>query len=229
MRAGPNRPELRLRWPHRQHSRSSADPCNSPSPRPHFRLPPSPACLAERLQQGLWTLTGLYLLVGVIWLLLGNRLLNLAGAAMPERWSDASFLVLSSIVIHLVLRRFTGLIVDEYAQLAQSEALLQAKFLALPSPAFIYDLATMRILDANPAALEFFGWERDEFLQQTLQAIWPNADGERLEEIIAQIRGKGDATCVLNEDLMTRSGRGMSRCAATSCIWPAALPVWSSP
>ncbi|MCF5919261.1 PAS domain-containing protein, partial [Xanthomonas perforans] len=162
--------------------------------------------LAERLQQGLWTLTGLYLLVGVIWLLLGNRLLNLAGAAMPERWSDASFLVLSSIVIHLVLRRFTGLIVDEYAQLAQSEALLQAKFLALPSPAFIYDLATMRILDANPAALEFFGWERDEFLQQTLQAIWPNADGERLEEIIAQIRGKGDATCVLNEDLMTRSG-----------------------
>ncbi|MCF5951573.1 hypothetical protein, partial [Xanthomonas perforans] len=32
--------------------------------------------LAERLQQGLWTLTGLYLLVGVIWLLLGNRLLN---------------------------------------------------------------------------------------------------------------------------------------------------------
>lgn len=91
----------------------------------------------------------------MIWLLLGNRLLNLAGGAMPERWSDASFLVLSSIVIHLVLRRFTGLIVDEYAQLAQSEALLQAKFLALPSPAFIYDLATMRILDANPAALEF--------------------------------------------------------------------------
>ncbi|WP_038895335.1 PAS domain-containing protein, partial [Xanthomonas vasicola] len=162
--------------------------------------------LGQRLQQGLWTLTGLYLLIGAVWLLLGNRLLNLAGAAMQERWSDTSFLVVSSIVIHLVLRRFTGVLVNEYAQLAQSEALLQAKFLALPSPAFVYDLATMRILDANPAALEFFGWERDEFLQQTLQAIWPNADGERLEEIIAQIRGKGDATCVLNEDLMTRSG-----------------------
>ncbi|KFA35192.1 DNA-binding protein, partial [Xanthomonas vasicola pv. musacearum NCPPB 4384] len=158
------------------------------------------------MQQGLWTLTGLYLLIGAVWLLLGNRLLNLAGAAMQERWSDTSFLVVSSIVIHLVLRRFTGVLVNEYAQLAQSEALLQAKFLALPSPAFVYDLATMRILDANPAALDFFGWERDEFLQQTLQAIWPNADGERLEEIIAQIRGKGDATCVLNEDLMTRSG-----------------------
>ncbi len=70
----------------------------------------------------------------MVWLLLGNRLLNLAGAAVPERWSDASFLVLSSIVIHLVLRRFATLIVDEYAQLAQSEALLQAKFMALPSP-----------------------------------------------------------------------------------------------
>ncbi|WP_164737139.1 PAS domain S-box protein [Xanthomonas arboricola] len=162
--------------------------------------------LAERLQQGLWTLTGLYLLVGVIWLLLGNRLLHLAGAAMPERWSDASFLLVSSVVIHLVLRRFVALIVEEHAQLAQSEAVLQAKFLALPSPALIYDLATLRILDANPAALEFFGWERDEFLQQTLQAIWPNADGARLEEIIAQIRAKGDATCTLHEDLLTRSG-----------------------
>lgn len=162
--------------------------------------------LAERLQQGLWTLTGLYLLFGVMWLLLGNRLLNLAGTVMPEHWFDAGFLVVSSVVIHLVLRRFMRLIVDEHAQLAQSEALLQAKFMALPSPAFIYDLATMRILDANPAALEFFGWERDAFLQQTLQAVWPDADGQRLEEIITQVRGKGETTCVLNEDLLTRSG-----------------------
>ncbi|MFA0923577.1 sensor histidine kinase [Xanthomonas fragariae] len=162
--------------------------------------------LAERLRQGLWTLTGLYLLIGMVWLLLGNRLLNPSGAAMPERWSDASFLVVSSIVIHLVLRRFATSIVDEHAQLAQSEALLQAKFLALPSPALIYDLATLRILDANPAALEFFGWERDAFLQQTLHAIWPNADGTRLEEIIAHIRAKSDDTCALHEDLLTRSG-----------------------
>ncbi|MDZ7943405.1 PAS domain-containing protein, partial [Xanthomonas campestris pv. campestris] len=115
--------------------------------------------LAERLQRGLWTLTGLYLLAGVVWLLLGNRMLDLAGAPQPERWSDAGFLLISSVVIHLVLRRFAQQIVEEHGELAQSLALLQAKFHALPSPAWIYDLATLRILDANPAALEFFGWE----------------------------------------------------------------------
>ncbi|MGL6686140.1 DNA-binding protein, partial [Xanthomonas hortorum pv. gardneri] len=78
-------------------------PMPDPVAAPAFSSAPvSRLRLAERLQQGLWTLTGLYLLTGVVWLLLGNRLLHLAGAAMPERWSDASFLVVSSIVIHLV-------------------------------------------------------------------------------------------------------------------------------
>ncbi|BBK00949.1 hypothetical protein Xcc3_22560 [Xanthomonas campestris pv. campestris] len=162
--------------------------------------------LAERLQRGLWTLTGLYLLAGVVWLLLGNRMLDLAGAPQPERWSDAGFLLISSVVIHLVLRRFAQQIVEEHGELAQSLALLQAKFHALPSPAWIYDLATLRILDANPAALEFFGWERDALLEQTIHAIWPDADAGRLEEIVAQIRTKGDDTCALTEDLLTRSG-----------------------
>ncbi|KAB7771848.1 PAS domain-containing sensor histidine kinase [Xanthomonas maliensis] len=177
------------------------------APEPAFSSPPvSRLRLAERLRGGIWTLTALYLLAGVVWLLLGNRLFDLAGMPAPERWSDASFLVVSSVVIHLVLRRWVGLIVDEQDQLAQSQALMLARFHALPSPAWIYDLATMRILDANPAALEFFGWERDEFLQQTLHVIWPNADPDRLEEIVAQIRTKGDATCALTEDLLTRSG-----------------------
>lgn len=40
--------------------------------------------LAERLQRGLWTLTGLYLLAGVVWLLLGNRMLTWPARPSPS-------------------------------------------------------------------------------------------------------------------------------------------------
>ncbi|MEE7559637.1 PAS domain S-box protein, partial [Xanthomonas sp. Kuri4-2] len=158
-----------------------------------------------------WLLTLLYLAFGGVWLLAGDGLAQLGAGRAGDYHrllglEGAAFIGLSALAIHLGLRRWARGLVQEHDALARSEALLREKFHALPGPAWVYDLATLRIRDANPAALEFFGWSRDEFLAQTLHVIWPPSEVGRLEQVVAEIRRNGGAAGVFTEDLLTRDG-----------------------
>ena len=48
-----------------------------------------------------------------------------------------------------------------------------ALFERCPSPMFVFDRATRRLMAVNAAALAFYGWDRDAFLALPLEAIGP--------------------------------------------------------
>ena len=52
-------------------------------------------------------------------------------------------------------------------------------------PAWVYDLKTLAFLDVNPAALDRYGYSRDEFLRMTLKDIRPPEDVPALLDRIA--------------------------------------------
>ena len=177
--------------------------------------PPSPLSgqrLARRLHGSIWTLTAAYLALGLTWVLAGDCLVKLAqpgDAAAYHRLfglQGAGFVVLSALLLHLALRRFGARLQAQHDALAHAEAILREKFQALPCPAWAYDLQTLRILDANPAALAFFGYTRDEFLRQTLDVVWPASESPRFGEIIEHLRDAPAENCVLTEPLLTRDG-----------------------
>jgi len=179
--------------------------------RPALPPPVSGQRLARRLRAGIWTLTGIYLALGMTWLLVGDALVRLArpDTSGMHRWfglEGAIFVVLSALLLHYGLRRLAGVLQDEHQALAHSEALLQEKFHALPCPVWAYDLQTLRILDANPAALAFFGYTREQFLSQHLDATWPASEQERFADIIAHLRAAPAENCVLTESLVTQDG-----------------------
>jgi len=57
-----------------------------------------------------------------------------------------------------------------------------------PIPMWIYDLKTLAFLDVNDAALEKYGYTRDEFLARTIKDIRPTEDVENLIDHLEQKR-----------------------------------------
>ena len=71
---------------------------------------------------------------------------------------------------------------------AQAEREFRALFAANPLPMWIYDLTTLRFLEVNDAAVQRYGYERDEFLAMTIKDIRPAEDVERLLTDVAHAR-----------------------------------------
>ena len=55
-----------------------------------------------------------------------------------------------------------------------------------PMPMWVYDLKTLAFLDVNEAAIEQYGYEREEFLRMTIKDIRPHEDVPALVENVAK-------------------------------------------
>jgi PAS domain S-box-containing protein len=63
-------------------------------------------------------------------------------------------------------------------------------FEANPHPMWVYDLATLRFVAVNDAAVAKYGWSRDEFLAMTILAIRPPEDAPRVEATVRVVRDR---------------------------------------
>jgi PAS domain S-box-containing protein len=59
-----------------------------------------------------------------------------------------------------------------------------------PLPMWVCDLETLAFLEVNAAAVEKYGYSRDEFLKMTLRDIHPSQDGTHLLDNIAKLRSE---------------------------------------
>lgn len=62
-----------------------------------------------------------------------------------------------------------------------------ALFMANPVPMWIYDVETLNILAVNDAALESYGYSRDEFMCLTLPDLRPPEDVPKFRELTAEL------------------------------------------
>src|SRR5579884_3569323 len=61
-------------------------------------------------------------------------------------------------------------------------------FAANPHPMWVYDLETLRFLEVNDAAIDLYGYTRDEFLDMRITDIRPQEDLDRLAHNLNQAR-----------------------------------------
>ncbi|ACK69057.1 diguanylate cyclase/phosphodiesterase with PAS/PAC sensor(s) [Gloeothece citriformis PCC 7424] len=71
--------------------------------------------------------------------------------------------------------------------LRESEQKYRLLFYANPNPLWVYDVKTLAFLEVNQAAIEHYGYSREEFLGMTLRDIRPSEDVKILETYIANI------------------------------------------
>jgi PAS domain S-box-containing protein len=71
-------------------------------------------------------------------------------------------------------------------ELAESEKRYSDLFHLSPLPMFVYEMSTLRYLDVNLAALEHYGYTREEFLNMTVFDIRPAEDIPLVKKIVAE-------------------------------------------
>ena len=133
----------------------------------------------------------LFLLFGVIWIFITDRLL-LWFIPLPREfglWQTLKgwvFVGVSSIVVYLLVlsavRQQKKAVFAQTAQEAEYELLFDHN----PLPMWVYDLETLAFLAVNETAVRLYGYSRDEFLQMTLRDIRPPHEVERLMSDVAQ-------------------------------------------
>jgi diguanylate cyclase (GGDEF)-like protein/PAS domain S-box-containing protein len=75
----------------------------------------------------------------------------------------------------------------QQTELSQSEATYRLLFANHPLPLWVYDLGTLVFLEVNDAAIEKYGYTREEFLAMTIADIRPEEDIPALLENIQRV------------------------------------------
>jgi PAS domain S-box-containing protein len=92
--------------------------------------------------------------------------------------------------------------------LRESEARYRELFASSPNPMWIYDTETLRFLAVNDAAVDRYGYTRDEFLAMTIKDIRPAED---VPELIADVEATHDELARSREwRHVTKSGQVMN-------------------
>lgn len=78
------------------------------------------------------------------------------------------------------------------AELRESETRYRSLFDTIPLPVWVYDTQTLRFLAVNQAAVEQYGYSREEFLAMTVEDIRPPEDRARLRRSRALTGGGPD-------------------------------------
>lgn len=75
----------------------------------------------------------------------------------------------------------------------ESEEKYRTLFFRSPLPKWIYELDTLRFLEVNDAAIELYGYSREEFLNMTIRDIRPPEELPRLLEDIKKVAAEADS------------------------------------
>lgn len=130
-----------------------------------------------------------YLVVGVTWIYFSDRALNyfFKNKDLHETYWDGTikgilFIVVTSILLYQLIKRY-------FLALTKSERDYRSMFDANPNPMWIYDLQTLKFIEVNQAAINHYGYTRQEFLSKTVLEIRSDEEKERfLKDTNANIK-----------------------------------------
>jgi diguanylate cyclase (GGDEF)-like protein/PAS domain S-box-containing protein len=82
-----------------------------------------------------------------------------------------------------------SLTISDVTALKRREASFRLLFDNNPMPMWVFDSETTRFLSVNDAAVQHYGYSRDQFLDMQLQDIWPHDEWSSHYEALQQIGG----------------------------------------
>lgn len=130
----------------------------------------------------------IYLVSAVTWIILSDLLLKLFASGMPNAdllfWQSIKgigFVVFTALILYFLVKQ-------NHDDLATSERQYKELFTSNPNPMWIYNLSNYRFVEVNQAAIEKYGYSRDEFLGMTVLDIRPEEDRAAVIDFIEKIK-----------------------------------------
>jgi len=137
-----------------------------------------------------FTVSLFYLIFGFTWITLSD---NLLPSLFPELESLKSFQTIKGLLfisvcavfiycsLHLMHKKFE----KQEDKIITAEENYRKLFINNPMPMWVYDLKTLSFLEINNAAIDKYGYSRDEFLNMNLFDIRPAEDHKELMRNVA--------------------------------------------
>jgi PAS domain S-box-containing protein len=75
-------------------------------------------------------------------------------------------------------------------QMLEEDSCFQLLFNANPRPMWVFDRETLEFLAVNDAAVQKYGWSREEFLSMTVGEVRPQEDVALLEVYLSEQEGQ---------------------------------------
>ncbi len=115
-----------------------------------------------------------------------ERLLRIDGTPIWVELAAIPFMFKGQPSVQVIVRDITERKTAQQA-LQESEARYRLLFESNPQPLWVYDLETLRFLAVNEAAIQHYGYSREEFLSMTIADIRPAEDVPRLLENVRAV------------------------------------------
>ncbi|HEV7350170.1 PAS domain S-box protein [Telluribacter sp.] len=126
----------------------------------------------------------IYLVAGTTWILVTDSAGYYAGGQEQEFYLNLIkgllFVLLTSVLLYVLIDR-------SYRKLARSEKQHRALYENSPTPTWIYCLSDLRFLTVNEAAIQKYGYSREEFLAMQTTDIRPPEEVNRYLDFIAKM------------------------------------------
>jgi PAS domain S-box-containing protein len=133
-----------------------------------------------------WLVAVLYGVLGAAWILAssfwaeGWNLAAVLQSPGPATHKALGFVLFTAGLIYFLVRL-------SRASIKRERAWYRELFESNPHPMWVYDLGTLRFLAVNHAAIEHYGYSRQEFLRMTLADIRPAEDVPALLDNVAAV------------------------------------------
>lgn len=138
----------------------------------------------------------IYIVLGTIWLILGNILIEYIDQQTPGRdlsilysYKNVFFLLISGMMLFLLIqlhRRRVLAVERNYEKLFQGS----------PAAVYVFEKGTYRFLEVNDVMVQKYGYSREELLKMTALNIRTSDESAKLEEYFAGERAEGHETGV---------------------------------
>jgi len=103
----------------------------------------------------------------------------------PVRWSSWAAFMVGLLLTCLLTAHLAGRRNAEEA-LQESEERARLLFATIPHPAFVFDTVTLEFFEVNEAAVQQYGYSREEFLKMKVTDIRPAEEAERFRGYLQQ-------------------------------------------
>ncbi len=134
----------------------------------------------------------IYLAASVLWIVFSDHLALIITQdqqllTLIQTYKGLVFVIVSAVLIFVLARRALAISEQTGNALVEESDRYRQLFDVNPQPLLIYDLETLGFLAVNDAAVQKYGYQRDEFLNMTLRDLHPPDEHKRLLENIAQV------------------------------------------
>ena len=128
-----------------------------------------------------------FFIAGVFWAIFNNPLISLLAHDLDASARDLIRGISDFISVAVVTAMLYFTLKGQNKKLSASEEQYRRLFELNPNPMWVYNIASLSFVKVNEAAIETYGYSRDEFMAMTIMDIRPEEDREKLAVCLEQL------------------------------------------